>query len=94
MIETMHLAVLNEDAISGMSPGRIAQVLFPWFDQDVKAGRITEDEVVELLELDRVVKTSIDCFASMGVVGGVLSGNTFNTVSCGGLQKDGRHACI
>lgn len=93
MIETMHLAVLNEDAISGMSPGRIAQVLFPWFDQDVKAGRITEDEVVELLELDRVVKTSIDCFASMGVVGGVLSGNTFNTVSCGGLQKDGRHAC-
>lgn len=93
MIETMHLAVVNEDAISGMSPGRIAQVLFPWFDQDVKAGRITEDEVVELLELDRVVKTSIDCFASAGVVGGVLSGNTFNTVSCGGLQKDGRHAC-
>ncbi len=39
------------------------------------------------------MKTSIDCFASMGVVGGVLSGNTFNTVSCAGLQKDGRHAC-
>lgn len=93
MIETMHLAVLNEDAISGMSPGRIAQILFPWFDQDIKAGRITEDEVIELLELDRVVKTSIDCFASMGVVGGVLSGNTFNTVSCGGLLKNGSHAC-
>lgn len=92
MIETIHLTVLNEDAISGMSPGRIGQVLYPYFEQDIAAGRITEDEVLELLELDRLVKTSIDCFASMGVVGGVLSGNTFNTVSVGGLDKDGRSA--
>ncbi|MBN1197087.1 MAG: 4-hydroxyphenylacetate decarboxylase large subunit [Candidatus Aminicenantes bacterium] len=92
MIETLHLAVLNEDAISGMSPGRIGQILYPWYEQDIEAGRITDDEVLELLELDRVVKTSIDCFASMGVVGGVLSGNTFNTVSIGGLTKDGKSA--
>jgi 4-hydroxyphenylacetate decarboxylase large subunit len=92
MIEIIHLAVLNEDAISGMSPGRIGQVLYPFFEQDIEAGTITEDEVLELLELDRVVKTSIDCFASMGVVGGVLSGNTFNTVSVGGLDKDGQSA--
>jgi len=92
MIETIHLAALNEDAISGMSPGRIGQVLYPYFEQDIAAGRITEDEVLELLELDRIVKTSIDCFASMGVVGGVLSGNTFNTVSVGGLDRDGNSA--
>lgn len=93
LIETIHLAVVNEDAISGMSPGRIGQVLYPWFEQDIEAGRITEDQVMELLEQDRVVKTSIDCFASTGVVGGVLSGNTFNTVSIAGVQKDGKHAC-
>jgi 4-hydroxyphenylacetate decarboxylase large subunit len=93
MIESIHLGVLNEDAISGMSPGRIGQVLFPYFEQDIAAGRLSEDEAIELLELDRVVKTSIDCFASIGVVGGVLSGNTFNTVSAGGLNKDGGHAC-
>ncbi len=92
MIETVHIAVLNEDAISGMSPGRIGQVLYPYFEQDMEAGRITEDEVIELLELDRVFKTSIDCFASVGVVGGVLSGNTFNTVSIGGLDKEGKSA--
>lgn len=92
LIETIHLSVLNEDAISGLSPGRIGQVLYPYFEQDMEAGRITEDEVLELLELDRLVKSSIDCFASMGVVGGVLSGNTFNTVSIGGLDKDGRAA--
>ena len=92
MIETVHLAVLNEDAISGMSPGRIGQVLYPYFEQDIASGRITEDEVLELLELDRVVKTSIDCFASVGVVGGVLSGNTFNTLSIGGLNEKGATA--
>jgi 4-hydroxyphenylacetate decarboxylase large subunit len=93
MILTVHLAVVNEDAISGMSPGRIAQVLFPYFEQDLASGRISEDEVMELLELYRLSISSIDCFASAGVVGGVLSGNTFNTVSIGGLTKDGKHAC-
>jgi len=92
MILTVHLAVLNEDAISGMSPGRIAQVLYPYFEQDIAAERITEDQVMELLELYRLSISSIDCFASTGVVGGVLSGNTFNTVSIGGLNKDGGHA--
>ncbi|MTJ80191.1 MAG: 4-hydroxyphenylacetate decarboxylase large subunit [Telmatospirillum sp.] len=92
MIETIHLGVLNEDAISGMSPGRIGQVLYPYFEQDIAAGRTTEDEVLELLELDRIVKTSIDCFASCGVVGGVLSGNTFNTLSVGGLDYYGNSA--
>jgi len=92
MILTVHLAVLNEDAISGMSPGRIAQVLHPYFEQDIANGTITEDEVMELLELYRLSISSIDCFASTGVVGGVLSGNTFNTVSIGGLNKSGGHA--
>lgn len=92
MIETVHLAILNEDAISGLSPGRIGQVLYPWFEQDIASGVITEDEVLELLEQDRVIKTSIDCFASVGVVGGVLSGNTFNTTSIGGVNRHGQTA--
>ncbi|HPA28030.1 MAG TPA: 4-hydroxyphenylacetate decarboxylase large subunit, partial [Acidobacteriota bacterium] len=90
---TMHVAVVNEDAISGMSPGRLGQVLFPYFEQDIEAGRTTEDEVIELLECQRVKFTCLDCFASMGVVGGVLSGNTFNNLSLGGLTKDGEPAC-
>jgi 4-hydroxyphenylacetate decarboxylase large subunit len=90
---TIHVAVLNEDAISGLSPGRLGQVLWPWFEQDIKAGYITEDEVLELLECQRVKFTCLDCFASMGVVGGVLSGNTFNNLSLGGLNRDGSPAC-
>lgn len=93
MILGLHLAIVNEDAISGLSPGRIGQVLWPYFEQDIASGAISEDEVLELMELYRLSISSIDCFASAGVVGGVLSGNTFNTVSIGGLTRDGKPAC-
>ncbi len=89
MTWTIHIAVLNEDAISGLSPGRLGQVLYPYYAHDKAAGRITDDEVLEWLELQRVKFTCIDCFASAGVVGGVLSGNTFNNLSLGGLTKEG-----
>jgi 4-hydroxyphenylacetate decarboxylase large subunit len=92
MIWTVHIAVLNEDAISGLSPGRVGQALYPYYEQDKAAGRITDDEVLEWLELQRVKFTCLDCFASTGVVGGVLSGNTFNNLSLGGLTKNGRAA--
>ncbi len=85
----LHFAVLNEDAISGMSPGRVGQILYPWYEQDLAAGRTTKDEVLELLQLHRVKFTCIDAFASTGVVGGVLSSNTFNNLSMGGLNKFG-----
>ncbi|MHC1758899.1 MAG: 4-hydroxyphenylacetate decarboxylase large subunit [Negativicutes bacterium] len=92
MLYLIHIGVLQEDAISGMSPGRVGQVLNPWFEQDIEAGRTTEEEVLELLESHRVKMTCIDCFASMGVVAGVLSSNTFNNLTLGGLTRDGQSA--
>lgn len=86
---TIHIASVNEDAISGMSIGRFGQILYPWYEQDIEKGLITKEEVIELLELYRIKITCIDCFASAGVNGGVLSGNTFNTLSIGGLKEDG-----
>ena len=53
----------------------------------------SEAEALELLECQRVKFTCLDCFASTGVVGGVLSGNTFNNLSLGGLTADGQPAC-
>ena len=84
-----HLAVVNEDPQSGQSIGRLGQVLQPFYEKDLEDGTITEEEAIELLELYRVKITSIECFASSGVTGGVLSGNTFNNLSLGGLARDG-----
>ncbi|WP_053954968.1 4-hydroxyphenylacetate decarboxylase large subunit [Inediibacterium massiliense] len=89
---TIHISALNEDAISGLSIGRLGQILYPWYEQDLEALRITKEEVLELLELYRIKITAIDCFASTGVVGGVLSGNTFNNLSLGGLTSKGQSA--
>lgn len=92
MVFLIHIAILNEDAISGLSPGRLGQVLYPWFERDLAAGRTTEVEVVELLEAYRIKMTGIDCLASIGVIGGVLSGNTFNNVCLGGQTAGGKSA--
>jgi 4-hydroxyphenylacetate decarboxylase large subunit len=89
---TVHIAVVNEDCISGYSLGRFGQILYPYFEQDIAAGKITEEEVIELLECQRVKFTCIDSFASAGIVGGVLSGNTFNNLILGGLNKEGESA--
>jgi 4-hydroxyphenylacetate decarboxylase large subunit len=87
-----HLAVLNEDCISGLSPGRLGQILYPWWRKDMDDERIDRDKTMELLECMRMKFTELDCFSSMGVVGGVLSGNTFNNLCLGGLTKDGDSA--
>lgn len=87
-----HIAVLNEDAISGLSPGRLGQVLYPFWKKDMEEGKLNREKSIELLECMRMKFTEIDCFASMGVVGGVLSGNTFNNLCLGGLTKEGESA--
>lgn len=92
LIWTFHIAVLNEDAISGLSPGRIGQVLYPWWKRDMEKGDLDRELTLELLECMRIKFTEIDCFASMGVVGGVLSGNTFNNLCLGGLTREGTSA--
>lgn len=89
---TFHVAVLNEDCISGLSPGRLGQVLYPWWKQDMDNGTLTREQTIELLECMRLKFTEIDCFASAGVIGGVLSSNTFNNLCLGGLDKDGASA--
>jgi 4-hydroxyphenylacetate decarboxylase large subunit len=91
MIWIFHVAVLNEDAISGLSPGRLGQVLYPYWKHDMETGILTRERTVELLECMRMKFTELDCFASMGVVGGVLS-NTFNNLCIGGLDKEGNSA--
>lgn len=92
LVWIFHVAVLNEDAISGLSPGRLGQVLYPYWKNDIDTGTITREHTNELLECMRMKFTQLDCFASMGVVGGVLSGNTFNNLCIGGLNKDGMSA--
>ncbi|MCD8198960.1 MAG: 4-hydroxyphenylacetate decarboxylase large subunit [Phascolarctobacterium sp.] len=87
-----HLGVVNEDPQSGQSIGRLGQVLQPFYEKDIADGVCTDEDVIELLELYRIKITAIECFASSGVTGGVLSGNTFNNLGIGGRGHDGLSA--
>ncbi len=87
-----HLGLLNEEVASGVSPGRLGQVLWPWFEQDLAKGAITEEEAAELLQLHRIKFTAIDLFVSSGS-NSVLMGNTFNNLCVGGLTREGLPAC-
>lgn len=87
-----HLALLNEEVASGVSPGRLGQVLWPWFERDIASGETTEEEVLELLELHRIKFTAIDLFVSSDS-NSVLMGNTFNNLCVGGLTREGLPAC-
>lgn len=92
LVHTLHMAATNEDPSCGIAPGRLGQVLYPWFEQDIAAGRTTEAEVLELLQLHRIKLTCLDIFASPNIVGGANSGNTYNNVAVGGVKKDGSSA--
>ena len=87
-----HLGVVNEDPQSGQSIGRLGQVLQPYYEKDIADGVMIDEDIIELLELYRIKITCIECFASAGVSGGVLSGNTFNNLSMGGQTFDGLSA--
>lgn len=84
-----HLGVVNEDPQSGQSIGRLGQVLQPFYEKDIEDGIMDDEGIIELLELYRIKITCIECFASAGVSGGVLSGNTFNNLSLGGQNYEG-----
>ncbi|MGD9567887.1 MAG: pyruvate formate lyase family protein [Sedimentibacter sp.] len=55
-----HLGVNNEDAMSGLSIGRLGQVVLqPYYEHDIREGIMTDEEVIELLELYRIKITCI-----------------------------------
>ncbi|MBT6148170.1 MAG: hypothetical protein HOH74_22235 [Gemmatimonadetes bacterium] len=45
-----HLLTCGEDGINANSIGRLDQILLPYYEADVAAGRITDEQTVELME--------------------------------------------
>ena len=45
-----HILTCGEDGINANSLGRLDQILFPYYEADRKAGRLTRDEALEIME--------------------------------------------
>ncbi|MBS1208692.1 MAG: response regulator, partial [Proteobacteria bacterium] len=77
-----------EGAHLGYSPGRLDQVLHPWFVRD---GGVSFDEAVTIFEELFVKMTQIEYIASMSWQG-LGHGNLFQNCMLGGLDAEGRPA--
>lgn len=86
----LFLIVACPNITSGM--GRVDQYLYPWYKADIEAGRITDEEVIELFEILRVKDMDV------GSLGGVQRRKCedgeakWHNLVIGGVKKDGSDA--
>ncbi|MBN2642954.1 MAG: pyruvate formate lyase family protein, partial [Victivallales bacterium] len=64
-----HLITCAEDGINANSLGRIDQFLYPWYRQDIDAGRITREDAVELM-IELALKLYLDYDVQAITLGG------------------------
>jgi len=67
--------------------GRIDQYLYPYYDADIKAGRLTEETALEELE-----EFFIACNRDSDLYIGVQQGDNGQSVMLGGVMRDGKPA--
>ena len=67
--------------------GRIDQYLYPYYEADIKAGRLTDETALEELE-----EFFIDCNRDSDLYIGVQQGDNGQSVMLGGVTRDGRPA--
>ncbi len=65
-----HLITCAEDGINANSIGRLDQILYPWYKQDIESGTITRDEAVELMT-ELALKLYLDYDVQAMTLGGV-----------------------
>jgi formate C-acetyltransferase/4-hydroxyphenylacetate decarboxylase large subunit len=75
----------------GNSSGRFDQYMYPFYKKDKEEGRITDDEVIELLECLRVKHTEIQR-AQPAAREARSAGNMFCNMILGGCARDGEAA--
>jgi len=85
------LAGQLESGPIGNSSGRFDQYMYPFYKRDREEGRITEEEVLELLECLRVKHTEIQR-ALPATWETFTSGNMFCNMVLGGCTKEGEAA--
>lgn len=78
----IYLAGHIEGAQLGYSPGRFDRYMYPYYKKDKNAGKITDKQVLELLEALRVKMTEIEYAASFSWEG-LGSGNLYQNMIIG-----------
>lgn len=87
----IHVTALDANCASGITPGRLGLYTYTYYKDDKLAGRITEEEALELLELLFIRFTEISKFAFKKHTAR-SQGTMFQNISLGGVDQHGRDA--
>ncbi|MEW5945587.1 MAG: pyruvate formate lyase family protein [bacterium] len=75
------------------APGRCDQYLYPFYDADLKAGRITPETAIELLqELNLKLTANVEPIPELGSETNGTLGNSQHCITIGGLTPGGEDA--
>ncbi len=90
---TQNAAIISYGAGSGITPGRVDQLLFPFYAADLAAGTITKDEALQLLE-ELVIKLNNNVIIWPNIGGVRLNhlGSDVENITLGGVDAAGNDA--
>ncbi|MEY1640165.1 trans-4-hydroxy-L-proline dehydratase [Tenuifilum osseticum] len=90
----IHVGVITElNPWDSFNPGRLDQHLFPFYQQDIKNGTLTEDQAIELLQAFWVKFNNHPSPPKMGVTAQESNTYTdFALINLGGVKEDGSDA--
>ncbi|MFX0102489.1 MAG: glycyl radical protein [Candidatus Hodarchaeota archaeon] len=85
--------IISYGAGSGITPGRVDQLLYPYYKKDIDAGIITKEEALTLLE-EFIIKINNNVIIWPYIVGLKLNhlGSDVENITIGGVDKEGSDA--
>lgn len=88
----IYIALMIEGWGAGMSLGRCDQYLYPFYKNDIKEGKITEEETLELFEMLFIKLNGVIALANSIVCTFMGGYPVMQGLTVGGVKKDGRTA--
>jgi len=88
----VHVCLEIEQMACANTPGRYGQYMYPFYRKDMEEGRITREQVMQLLKFQWIRHLELAEYQG-NAYAMALSGHTGQTITLGGLTADGEDAC-
>ncbi len=85
--------IISYGAGSGITPGRVDQLLYPFYKKDLEMGRITQEEALRLIE-EFIIKINNNVVVWPNIMGVNLNhlGSDIENITLGGVDRNGNNA--
>ncbi|MFX0072533.1 MAG: glycyl radical protein [Candidatus Hermodarchaeota archaeon] len=90
---TQNAVIISYGAGSGITPGRVDQLLFPYYNQDIKENLVKNKDTLRLIE-EFLIKINNNIVIWPNIIGLRLNhlGSDIENITIGGLGRDGQDA--